>query len=433
MLIRLWELARYALENAWRSRLRTLLTVVGIAIASGALVSMVGFILGLKHQVERPINQLGLLNNIEVRQTRKSEIQEASPVIDEAMLETIEAMEGVEIAFPDLRLSEITLTRGGFEKKSLGFGMPREISLFGFTEQLLEAGQFFTVGRDNEAVIATGLLEPLGFKSPAAAIGKRITMSLGGLVVKESKKFEYEDKEIEVKIVGVFNAPGFATSWTSTSILLPVDMMRALPKHWMEDGLQQLRAENGETIKGYPTITVRTERPGDVIRVQKQLDEMGFHTLSVLDRMEEMKEFFLFMEILLSAVGTVALVVSGVGILNTLTMTVMERYQEIGIYKSIGASHGDIRWMFLVEAAAVGLVGGLAGLVLARVVSYFLKWAFNTYAFEYGIDGPQAVFVFPVWLLVGAVIYSVVISILSGLYPASKAANIDPVEALRRG
>jgi putative ABC transport system permease protein len=110
----------------------------------------------------------------------------------------------------------------------------------------------------------------------------------------------------------------------------------------------------------------------------------------------------------------------------------MERYQEIGIYKAIGASDGDIRWMFLVEAAVVGVCGGIAGLALAAVVSRILGWAFNAYAASQGVEGPMAVFVFPWWLLVGAVGYSVLISVVSGLYPASRAAGIDPIRALRR-
>ena len=431
--MRLWELARYALENAWRSKLRTFLTVIGIAIASGALVSMVGFVIGLRQQVEGPINKLGLLNNIEVKQVRADQSREASPVIDDKMLKKIEAMDGVDFAYPDFRLSQILLKHGGFEKKCMAIGLPRETSLVGFSKDLLKAGEFFTLGNDTEAVVGVKLLKPLGFKSPAAAIGKKLTMQLGGLVEKDAKQFEYESTDIDVKIVGVFDPPGFATSLSDSTVLLPVDLMRTLPSHWMEGGINQLRADEGQVIKGYPTITVRTKRPGDVVRVEKKLEDMGFATLSVLDRMVEMKEFFIFMEILLSAVGTVALVVAGVGILNTLTMTVMERYQEIGIYKSIGASHGDIRWMFLVEAAAVGLAGGVAGLALARVVSVFLSWAFNTYAAQYGVGGPNAVFVFPVWLLVSSVIYSIVISVLSGIYPASKAANVDPVQALRRG
>jgi putative ABC transport system permease protein len=85
----------------------------------------------------------------------------------------------------------------------------------------------------------------------------------------------------------------------------------------------------------------------------------------------------------------------------------------------------------LVEAAVVGLGGGIAGLGLAHVVSWVLGWAFNAYAASQGVDGPMAVFVFPWWLLLGAVVYAILISIVSGLYPASRAANVDPIQALR--
>ena len=431
-MLRIWELARYALENAWRSKLRTLLTVVGIAIASGALVSMVGFVLGLRQQVEEPINKLGLLNNIEVRQVLAEQDREASPILDDAKLKEIEAIEGVDFVYPDFRLSEINVQHGEFEKNSTAIGIPRETSLVGFSDELLEAGSFFTLGDENEIVIGRKLVKPLGFRSTVGAIGKTVTLEMGGLV-ENDQTFDVESREVEFKVVGVFNPPGFATSWTDSTVLLPVDIMRSLPPHWMEGGINQIRAGRGKIVKGYPKITVRTKTPGDVIRVEAELEGLGFATLSVLDRMEELKEFFLFMEILLTAVGTVALIVAGVGILNTLAMTVMERYQEIGIYKSIGASHGDIRWMFLVEAAAVGFLGGVGGLILARVVSVFLSWAFTTYAAQYGIGGPDAVFVFPGWLLTSSVLYSVVISILSGIYPASRAANVDPVLALRRG
>jgi putative ABC transport system permease protein len=303
----------------------------------------------------------------------------------------------------------------------------------GLSRDLLDAGRFFSLDESNDVVLGSDIVSKLGFESPESAIGKEIKLTTGGLVPTSGNEFELQDQDVSLNVVGVYTPPRFASSMSADSILLPVDIMRKMPSSWMEHGLKQLRAQDGQLGQGYHTVIVRTKSPGDVVRVERKVKAMGFATLSVMDRMKEMQKFFVFMEILLSAVGTVALVVAGLGILNTLTMTVIERYQEIGIYKSIGASHGDIRWLFLVEAAAVGFLGGVGGLMLARVVSWILGWAFNTYAARQGVDGPEAVFIFPLWLLVGAVVYSIVISIVSGLYPASKAANIDPIQALRRG
>lgn len=426
--MRLWELARYALENALRSRLRTMLTIAGVAIASGALVSMVGFILGLREQVETPIRSLGLLNNIEVNQN-----DESPPLTDEAMNE-FENLPGVEYVVPQLRLSQVHLRRrdGEDDLKCNVFGIPREAGIFGFSQEFLTSGRFFSLEDSNEIIISQDLVEQLGFEVSESAIGNKVLLIAGGLVAQANDSFLREERELELTIVGVYEPPRFASSFTESSALLPQELMRNMPPSWMEAGLRQLQAR-GQKMQGYGRVVVRVKSPSDVMRVQKRLEEMKFGTYSMMDRMDEFKEFFLFMEVLLTAVGTVALVVAGLGILNTMSMTVMERYQEIGVYKAIGASPGDIRWMFLVEAAVVGLFGGLCGLVLARVVSWILAWAINAYVVSQGAKGPGAVFEFPMWLLVLSVLYSILVSIISGLYPASQAAKVDPIAALRRG
>jgi putative ABC transport system permease protein len=127
----------------------------------------------------------------------------------------------------------------------------------------------------------------------------------------------------------------------------------------------------------------------------------------------------------------VALVVAALGIINTLLMAVLERYREIGAYKALGASDGDIRLLFLAEAGLVGLLGGLGGLVLGRVVSLGLEVVVNAVARDHGIEGPVMVFAFPWPLLGGAVLFAVVVSVLAGVYPAGRAARIDPIRALR--
>lgn len=141
---------------------------------------------------------------------------------------------------------------------------------------------------------------------------------------------------------------------------------------------------------------------------------------------------FLFLKSLLSAVGSVAMVIAGLGIANTLLMTVLERYEEIGLYKAIGATDGDVRLLFLSEAAVLGLIGGLGGLALAGVVCWGMQWGITLFFARQGITQSVDAFYFPWWLLGGAVGFSMLISIVSGLYPASRAARVDPITALRR-
>jgi putative ABC transport system permease protein len=182
---------------------------------------------------------------------------------------------------------------------------------------------------------------------------------------------------------------------------------------------------------GLPRVVVRVGRPGDLFLVEDQLKNMGYSTTTLLGNIRQMRTAFLIMDFVLTSVGSVALVVAGLGIINTLLMAVLERYREIGTYKALGASNGDIRLLFLTEAGLVGLLGGLGGLALGWVVSMILQLAVNAYARGQGVDQQVVAFAFPWYLLGGAVLFAVAVSVLAGVYPASRAARVDPIRALR--
>ena len=167
-------------------------------------------------------------------------------------------------------------------------------------------------------------------------------------------------------------------------------------------------------------------------RVEKAIQAMGFRTRTLLSRLEKMRTFFVFMDVLLAAIGTVALVVAGLGIINTLLISVLERYQEIGICKAIGASDGDLIVLFLTEAGIIGLLGGVGGLVLGRGVAWLLEIGVNAYARGHGVTTHLDLFAFPLWLLAATVLFATVVSVLAGVYPALRAARVDPIKALRR-
>ncbi len=157
---------------------------------------------------------------------------------------------------------------------------------------------------------------------------------------------------------------------------------------------------------------------------------MGFRSLALLDQFKEIQQGFLVMNMILAAVGMIAIVVASLGIINTMVMSILERYSEIGIMKAVGASDGDIQRVFFFESSAIGFLGGIFGLALGFGVSGLINRIVNYFLARQGVPFIDY-FSFPWWLGLGAIAFSIVVSLISGIYPARRAARIDPVRALR--
>jgi putative ABC transport system permease protein len=125
-----------------------------------------------------------------------------------------------------------------------------------------------------------------------------------------------------------------------------------------------------------------------------------------------------------------ALTVASIGIVNTLVMAILERRREIGIMKAVGASDADVRGLFFAEAGAMGLLGGAFGVTLGWIIGRVINFGTNIYLKRQGFS-PEDVWSVPLWLIAVALIFAFIVSLLSGLYPASRAARLDPVQALR--
>jgi putative ABC transport system permease protein len=257
-------------------------------------------------------------------------------------------------------------------------------------------------------------------------------VAASGLAAGEATTFTFERKDLAVTVVGIYEVPDLVGLRMSRAILLPVDLMRQIPDVRSAAALGSLRRGLGPGRASYAEALVRVRRHADVAPVDKAIQAMGFHTRTLLSRLEEMRTFFIFVDVLLAAVGAVALLVAGLGIINTLLISVLERTQEIGICKAIGASDGDLVVLFLTEAGIIGLLGSLGGLALGRGICWLLEVAINAYAHTQGVTAHLAVFAFPFWLLASAVAFTAAISVLAGVYPALRAARVDPIKALRR-
>jgi len=428
---RAWKIAQLALAGLRRAPLRVLLTTLGVAIACGAMVSMVAFALGLQRQAETPFRLLDLFKNIQVS-PRKAEGSRPAAVLDDDAMDRMERIPHVEVVYPDIRIKGIKLRHGDKATTALALALPPEAMFFGAAEEMVVAGQFFSRTLQPEAVIGRRLVRELGFDSPQQAVGSTVTLEAAGLLPTDATTFTFREEKLEVTIVGVFDMPPLMPGHAQQVILLPVELMKQIPRLPDRSALELLRGGTGALDVGYRGATVRVQKPSHLAEVEAAIRKMGFTTRTVLSQYEEMRMFFVFMEVLLASVGTVALVVAALGIVNTLLMSVMERYQEIGIYKALGASDGDLVVLFLTEAGIIGLAGGLGGLALGRGVSWLLEIGVNYYARAQGVTAHLALFGFPGWLLAVAVVFAIVVSVLAGVYPAWRAARIDPIRVLRR-
>ncbi len=428
--MRAWHVARMAVGGLRRAPLRATLTAMGVAIAAGALLTMIGFATGVRRQAEAPFRALDLFKNIEVKPQDAGESEEPI-VLDDAALKRMEAIAGVDLVYPDIRIRGITVVHGDRSETGIAMAAPREAVTLAATEALIVAGRFLDDDA-REVVIGAKLATELGFATPAESLGATIRVEAAGLAATDGATFAFREAKIDVVVVGVFKTPPLMPGRAQRAIFLPVEVMKEIPRLPDDGMLDFLKAGKSAEDVGYRRVTVRVRDPADLIPVEQEIRAMGFHTRTIASRFQEVRGFFVFLETLLGAIGTVALVVAALGIVNTLLMSVAERYQEIGIYKAVGASNVDLVVMFLTEAGLLGLLGGVTGLGLGWGFARVVELVVNFYAQGQGVQDRLTLFEFPWWLLLTIPVFSTLVSIVAGIYPARRAAGVDPIRVLRR-
>lgn len=188
--------------------------------------------------------------------------------------------------------------------------------------------------------------------------------------------------------------------------------------------------DNDPNAKSYSRVTLDIEPGASHKIIKDSIEAMGFRSFSYADEFEEISKFFLYFHLGLSVFGLIALVTAALGIINTLVMSILERRKEIGVMKSLGADERDIRNLFLTESGLIGFIGSVTGILLGWGVSRIASYIAKTYMASEGIT-PVELFKLPIWLIFAALALGTMVSVLAGLYPASRAARVDPVEALR--
>jgi len=450
----------HAWSNLWKKKLRTFLTTSGVVIGIGALVCMFAFGQGVQQNIKDQFDEMDLLNYINVSPKNGADPgpvdsdpdaphistmpsqpagdpNERVEVLDDEFLDEVMQIEGVEAAFPEMRFpAQIRLG----EKEQ--FTLVQVVTSKAVQSDLvqLRAGQPYTSDEPNAVVVSDSLLRRLGNRQPETAIGQEIEIrtiildfSLGTLArmvfSQGDQRLPISNQRYPFKVVGVVERMGFGGPMPIRSdVFLPpgaADKMRKLVLTGVSDLFQP-----AEKMAGYSTVTVKVTSPAQVASVKDKLEARGLRTFALMDQLAEMRTGFIIMDMFLLAVGMIGITVASLGIVNTMVMSILERYREIGIMKAVGATDGDVQKIFLFESGMIGLLGGVFGLALAWVVSFIINQVINHFASGQGVPFIQY-FSFPWWLCLGAITFSVFVSLTAGIYPTLRAARVDPVVALR--
>lgn len=435
------DLTELAFRNLRESMLRNALTTLGICVGVASLVAMLSLGVGLQQFAFRRLANSGLFNAVfvysraDMQDFRRSSsaanfsaAAQSRPLNESARLELTRIPDVTEV-YPQIRFMTEVRFAGRPYPTSVA-GVPESARSDGAFDGM--QGRFFSGPRSNEAILQSEFAKEMSPR-PSSLIGKSLVLRYAerqSLGPAGSGGFSVVPHEQELRIIGIVSTEpegGFG-GFGRSRVFIPLKLAEELSATDVSD-LRQLVNGNGND-RVYSSLTVRVQSPTDVQAVEGAIKEKGFATFSLLDTTRNLSLFFTVIDLLLGIFGSLALAVATLGIVNTLVMAILERRREIGVFKALGADDRDVRQLFFAEAGVMGLVGGVGGVFLGWLIGRGLTLGTNIYLSRQNLPSVEISAV-PLWLALGAIVFAVVVSLVAGLYPASRAARLNPVEALR--
>ncbi|HEV2705457.1 MAG TPA: FtsX-like permease family protein [Pyrinomonadaceae bacterium] len=460
-----FDILKLSLRNLRGAKLRVALTTAGVVIGVAVIVSMISFGLGLRRDALARFQKLDAFSEVHVYGRSLLSLASdraprpgapARPVaqvgdgphpdripqrsLDDGALEEIARIPGVTFIRPHILFSAYVQAAGRTQMISLGGALASDPSTQ-FRE--FAAGKMFDEASTDEAVVSANFMRGFGYRRPSDGIGQ--TIELLDAPANENGERAKPDELVvarSFRIVGVLReAEGgnrFRGMVPMPDVYLPMQVARAWKDEHQESlnqvalRLARKKGSVGEQEKvSFTTAVLRVTDPVVLSEVRQRLTALGFGSFSFIDEFKQVQTTFLIINSALGLLGGISLLVASLGITNTMLMSILERTREIGIMKAIGAKDREIKLIFFVEAAVIGLVGGTLGALLAWGLDALGNEIVNKFILETRGAGYIDLFSLPAYLWLGAILFAVLVSIAAALYPAARASRVNPVTALR--
>lgn len=482
------DLLKLSTDNLRRRKGRTALTVIGVVVGTFAIIVMISLGIASNAANEEMLQSWGDLTQVQINNYQWGASSGDIPTLDDEMLEQIRTFAHVVAVTPmyqsnslnaqiyagkndrysayvwnmygvdmqALEAMEYQLVSGSFIPDDMNLGKKKIPVLIGehMAYEFEDTRKSYNSGKRQRY---WGETDAMGNPVPPFVDPEKEKMTLR--LSAWDKNGNEKTQDFQLVVVGVFQQDDSKQYFTNSGMALRVADMKMLEAAYQKlsggksnNGGSYMITSDGQQLKqkdnGYESVYVKVDEVDNVSTVEAAIKELGYETYSMTQIREEMQAQVAKSQMILGGTAAVALLVAALNIANTMMMSIYERTKEIGVMKVLGCEIRKIRNMFLMEAGAIGLLGGVIGVALSYGASYVLNNINTIMAFfgKEGVDlsgimggmgsmmgmgGNASISIIPPWLVLLGLGFSTLVGILSGLWPAHRATKISALEAIR--
>lgn len=451
-------------KNLWRRKLRTFLTVLGVVIGTASIMVMVSLGLGMNEIFKQQLERMGSLTVVQVYPGWGGGMgggDSKEKKITDATIDELSRIPNVVVASPFLQ-ENAKMISGKYENYINIIGIkPEALEAFGYE---LEEGELL----DNTGPVRINpsstikVLFGAGVKEQFWDPNSRHDWSQGPPPTPDIDLFQdriemsfdhsFGDRRsgggsrptaYRVQAAGILKASNYEVDY---NVFMDLNTLKKLKKAYekeqsrREQGNQMIQDSGSQRRKrkeeeSYSRASVKVNDVNNVEEVEKTIEELGFSAYSLNQDLESMKKTSMGVQAVLGGIGAISLLVAAIGITNTMIMSIYERTREIGVMKVIGAALKDIRRIFLFEAGMIGFLGGITGLLISYGISFlmnkFVAGGLGEAMFGMGGDGASKISIIPLWLAMASLVFTTLVGLISGFYPARRAMKLSALEAIK--
>lgn len=393
--MRFLDVLKLSLRMFKARTMRTLLTILGMSVGISAIMFLVSFGYGLQRTLLQKITTSDALVSLDVTLG-----EEKNALLNQATIEKLGQIPDVIDVIPALELAG----QGRYDNITLDVSTVSTGQSFLKSEGLkIEDGRLFDKGNVREIVITKAVAQVFGVE-PSEMLGRSMAITL----------FTNPDaagRGTSVPLGEAYTIVGIADG-AENIVYIPLESLGAI------------------TIEQYTKLKVKC-RSTDVIEpVRSAIAGLGLTASSISETIDQANKVFRAIQLVLMVFGMIALIVSAIGMFNTMTITLLERTEEIGIMKAIGASKSDISLMFVMESTLMGFLGAVGGVGIGWIGGFVINVLINAVATRFGGEA-VSLFYSPLWFVMTVIGFGAFVGFMTGVFPARKASHIDALDALR--